>query len=269
MKFSLSRAFIICFSFCGAQGRAVEFVGHRGASHDAPENTLASFRLGWQQADACELDIHLTKDGQVVVSHDAKTKRTTGVDHKIAESTLAELRALDAGKWKGPQWAGEKLPTLAEVLALQPEHKRLCIEIKCGAEVRPELARVLRAAGKQPGQVVLIGFKLATMQEAKQLFPDLTVLWLAGLKKNMPPPRIADLVAQARAAGLDGLDLDYRFPIDAAAVKLATEAKLQFYVWTVDDPAVAQKLVAAGVQGITTNRPQWLREQLDAAQPLR
>jgi len=265
MKFFLSRAFLVSFAFCGAQARAVEFVGHRGASHDAPENTLASFRLGWQQAEACELDIHLTKDGQVLVSHDFNTKRTTGVDHKIAESTLAELRALDAGQWKGPQWAGEKLPTLAEVLALQPDRKRLFVEIKCGAEVLPELGRVVRAAGKQPGQVVLIGFKLETMQAAKKLYPDLTVLWLAGLKKNTPPPKLADLVAQARAAGLDGLDLDYRLPIDAAGVKVVTDAKLQCYVWTVDEPAVARKLIAAGVKGITTNRPQWLREQLAAA----
>jgi glycerophosphoryl diester phosphodiesterase len=262
VKFFLSRAFLIGFAFCGAQGRAMEFIGHRGASHDAPENTLASFRLGWQQADACELDIYLTKDGQIAVIHDASTQRTTGVAHNVAETTLAELRALDAGKWKGAQWAGEKIPTLAEVLALQPERKRLFIEIKCGAEVLPELGRVLRAAGKQPGQTVLIGFSLATMQQAKQLLPDQTVLWLAGLKKNTPPPRIADLVAQARAAGLDGLDLDYRLPIDDAGVKLVTDAKLQCYVWTVDEPAVAQKLVAPGVKGITTNRPQWLREQL-------
>ena len=91
---------------------------------------------------------------------------------------------------------------------------------------------------------------------------DLTVLWLAGLKKNAPPPKIADLAAQASAAGLDGLDLDYRLPIDAAGVKPVTDAKLQLYVWTVDEPVVARKLLTAGVKGITTNRPQWLREQL-------
>jgi glycerophosphoryl diester phosphodiesterase len=265
MNIFLSRMFLICFSFCGTASRAVEFIGHRGASHDAPENTLAAFRLGWQQTEACELDIHLTQDGQIVVSHDSTTLRTTGVELKIAERALAELRALDAGKWKGPSWAGEKLPTLAEVLALQPDRKRLFIEIKCGAEILPELGRVLRAAGKRPGQIVLIGFKLATLQQAKKLFPDTPVLLLAGLKKNTPPPQLADLIAKARAAGLDGLDLDYRLPIDATWVKTALEAKLQFYVWTVDDPTVAQKLVAAGVKGITTNRPQWLREQLAAA----
>ena len=252
----------------GLPGRALEFVAHRGASHDAPENTLAAFRLGWQQTDACELDIHQTKDGQIIVLHDADTKRTTGVAKKVADSTFAELRQLDAGQWKDARWAGEKIPTLAEVLALQPEGKRLFIEIKCGAGVLPELKRVLEAAHKRPGQIVLISFKLATMQQAKKLLPGLPALWIvSGGKQGTPPPKLPDLLAKARAAGLDGLDLDYRLPMDAGFVQAMAAAKLQLYTWTVDNPTVARKLVAAGVKGITTNRPQGLREQLAAAQP--
>ena len=78
----------------------VELVAHRGASEEAPENTLAAFRLGWQQADACELDIYLTKDGQIAVLHDATTKRTTGVDKPVSQQTMDELKGLDAGRWK-------------------------------------------------------------------------------------------------------------------------------------------------------------------------
>src|SRR5438477_173685 len=85
-----------------------EIVAHRGSSEEAPENTIASFRLGYEQADACELDIHLSKDGQVIVMHDANTKRTAGVDKPIAQQTLEELKALDAGKFKGEKFAGEK-----------------------------------------------------------------------------------------------------------------------------------------------------------------
>jgi glycerophosphoryl diester phosphodiesterase len=268
MKFFPARAFMVCLSFCGAQARAVQFIAHRGASHEAPENTLAAFRLGWQQTDACELDIYQTRDGQIVVLHDADTKRTTGVAKKVAESTLAELRALDAGKWKDTRWAGEKIPTLAEVLALQPAGKRLFIEIKCGPEVLPELKRVLEAAHKQPGQIILIGFKLTTMQQAKKLMPGLPALWIvSGGKKNAPPPKLVDLLAQARTVGLDGLDLDYRLPIDVDFVKAMATAKLQLCTWTVDDPAVAKKLVTAGVKALTTNRPQWLREQLTSPRP--
>lgn len=263
------KLFLACMSvggffFCGiSQLRAVELVAHRGASKDAPENTLVSLKLGWQQTDADELDIHVTKDGQIVVMHDLTTKRTTGTDRKVAESTLAELRLLDAGSWKGAQWAGEKIPTLAEVLAIQPEKKRLFIEIKCGDEILPELERVLRAAKKQPDQVVLIGFKIDVMKKARKLFPDLTLLLLASVDKNDPKlPKVEDLVAKAKQAGLDGLDLEGKFPIDKEFVKAVTDAKLQLYVWTVDDPVVARRLVEAGVRGITTNCPDVLGRQL-------
>src|SRR3954447_14069494 len=104
----------------------IEIIGHRGASHDAPENTLASFRLGWAQgADANELDIRLTRDAQVVVFHDVTTRRITGLDLPVAAQTLAQLQALDAGGWKDAAWAGEKIPALADVFATVPEGKRL------------------------------------------------------------------------------------------------------------------------------------------------
>src|SRR4051812_13053462 len=97
----------------------VEWIAHRGESYLAPENTLAAFKLTWELggADAGETDIHLTRDNQLVISHDKDTKRTTGTELLIKDSTLAQLRALDAGSWKDPKYSGEKLPTLAEALA--------------------------------------------------------------------------------------------------------------------------------------------------------
>src|SRR5688572_19130995 len=95
----------------------VEFIGHRGASFDAPENTVAAIKLAWEQkADGAEFDVYLTKDGKVAVIHDATTKRTAGADLKVAGSTLTELRALDVGRWKGEKFTGEKIPTLDEML---------------------------------------------------------------------------------------------------------------------------------------------------------
>src|SRR3954462_1817716 len=80
----------------------VEIVGHRGASYDAPENTVAAIKLAWEQkADGSEFDIYLTRDGKIAVMHDATAKRTAGADKKIADTPLAELRTLDAGRWKG------------------------------------------------------------------------------------------------------------------------------------------------------------------------
>lgn len=256
----------LLFTSLCAMSHATEIIAHRGASHDAPENTLASLRLGWEQgADANELDIHQTKDGQVIVIHDGTTKRNVGVDKPVVAQTLAELQALDAGVWKGAQWKGEKLPTLADALATIPDGKRMFIEIKCREEVLPALADVLRASGKKPEQLSIIGFDYETVKQAKKRFPGQRVYWIVSSKadkKTGKVPEIDDLIAKTKAAQLDGLDLDYKFPIDAAFVGKVKGAGLALYVWTVDDAQAAQNLAKAGVDGITTNRPAWLREQL-------
>jgi len=245
---------------------AVEIIAHRGASHDAPENTVAAFVLGWKQnAEAVELDIWLSKDGKIVCLHDDNTKRTAGVDKAVADQTLAELRALDAGSWKGPKWKGEKLPALDEVLALIPDGRRLVIEVKCGPEVLPELQRVIQASGKKPEQLVIIGFGYETMMQAKQRFPQIPVFYLHSYKKNKQTgefPPLDELIGKAKAAGLDGLNLNYEWPIDATFVQKVKSAGLKLYVYTVDDDKVAKKLAVAGVDGITTNRPEWLRSKM-------
>jgi glycerophosphoryl diester phosphodiesterase len=256
----------VALSLACTSAKGVEIVAHRGASHDAPENTLAAFRLGFEQkADAVELDVFLTRDGQIVAMHDRTTERTTGVARPVSEQTLDELRKLDAGSWKGAAWAGERIPTLAESVAIIPDGKRMLIEIKCGAEILPELARVLAACGKKPEQLAIIGFNYATMAEAKKLLPRHEVYWVVDhkpAKEGDPPPALADLAEKALAANLDGLDLNYRFPLDAASVQQLKRQNLKVLVWTVDKPEAAARLIAAGVDAITTNRPQWLRESL-------
>lgn len=269
MKKSLWLSVIVAHVSLGAvMSNAVEIVGHRGASYDAPENTMASFKLGYQQkADADELDIHLSSDGKIVVIHDFDTGRVTGVSNKVVKQTFEELRKLnagDSGKWKGKGF-DEKLPSLDEVLALIPDGKRLFIEIKVGPEIFPELEKSLQRAGKKPEQTALIGFGYETMKQAKVKFPNLQVYWLAGPegkpKKYAP---LDELFEKARAAKVDGLDLEQGFPIDAAFVKKMHDAGMKIYTWTVDKPEVARAEAAAGVDGITTNRPGWLREQLAA-----
>jgi glycerophosphoryl diester phosphodiesterase len=250
-----------------APARAPEFVGHRGASYDAPENTMSSFRLAWSQgAKGIELDIHLTKDSALVVSHDANTKRTTGVDRVIEESTLAELRQLDAGKWKGEQWAGERLPTLAEVLATIPEDGRCFIEVKKGAEVIPTLAKVIRESGKRPEQLAIISFQLDAVTEAKRELPKIEALYLASVKRDTTSgawtPSIEELIGKAKEAKVDGLDLSFNAPLDAETVRKIHGAGLRLVVWTIDDPAVAKRIVDLGVDGVTTNRAAWLRREV-------
>lgn len=256
---------MIVLCFAGLLTMQVEIIAHRGASGDAPENTMAAFRLGWEHGDANELDIHLTQDGQIVVLHDATTRRTAGLDKPVAQQTLAELRALDAGSWKGAAWAGEKIPTLKEVLDALPEKKRLYIEVKCGPEVLPELQRTIGAAAPKAAQLAIIGFSRETMVQAKKLLPKIPVYWIVPSKpdpKTNRAPDLDDLIATCRAGGLDGLDLHHGFPIDAAFVAKVRAAGLKLLTWTVDDPETARKHAAAGVDGITTDRPALLRRML-------
>ena len=248
---------------------SVEIIAHRGASHDAPENTLAAFKLGWEQkADADELDIYLSKDNEIVVMHDKSTKRTAKLDKPIAEQTLSELRQLDAGSWKGPQFAGERIPTLKEALATMPAEKKLFIEIKCGPEVLPHLQKTLSESGKSPRQLVIICFEAETLRKARPLFPNLELYWLVAWPKDKageppaPGPQLADLIATAKAAGFNGLNLQADFPIDKPFVEKVSAAGLKLYTWTVNDADRARELASAGVAGITTDRPAWMREEL-------
>ncbi len=158
---------------------AVEIVAHRGASYDAPENTLPAVELGWQQgADAVEVDIHQTSDGKVVAIHDSDTRRVTGKPGVVAEMRLDQLLLLDAGAWKAAQWSGTRIPTLEQVLETVPPGKTLVVEIKCSRDVLPELERVLDASGKRQ-QVMLIAFDYETISEAKQTMPDRPCYWLS------------------------------------------------------------------------------------------
>ncbi|OWK43048.1 glycerophosphodiester phosphodiesterase [Fimbriiglobus ruber] len=242
----------------------VEIVGHRGASHDAPENTVASFKLSWaQKADGSELDIYLTKDGKAVVIHDKDTKRTAGTGMAVPGATLDELRALDVGRWKGERFAGEKIPTLDEMLATAPTGKRVFVEVKCGPEVVAELDRVLRASKLEPNQTPVIAFSADVIAAVKKARPDVPAYWLVTLNPKGAKPRMAEeLIAKAKEIHADGLDLSASDVLDDAFARKVKAAGLKLYVWTVNDPIVAKRLVGIGVDGITTDRPGWLREQL-------
>jgi len=250
------------------QGIALEISGHRGASHDAPENTLAAVNLAWKRgADSVEIDIYLSKDGHIVAIHDATTKRYGGPDRKVADQTLAELKSLDVGRWKDQKFTGERIPTLLEVLATIPPGKRLFIEIKAGAEIIPELKRVLKQSGRKPAEAALIGFSYKTMTAAKRVLPQHTAYWIVSVKRNKQTgvwsPAIDEMIEKTKAAKLDGLDLgNAPAVIDREYVQRVKRAGLGLYVWTVNDKNEARRLRDAGVDGITTDRPGWLRKSL-------
>jgi glycerophosphoryl diester phosphodiesterase len=243
----------------------IEIVAHRGASYDAPENTVAAIKLAWDQgADAAEFDVHLSKDGRIVVIHDKDTKRVAGLDKKVVDQTFAELRQLDVGIWKGERFRGEKVPSLEEMLHTVPAGKRVFIEVKCGPEIVPELDWVLRASRLKPEQTPVISFHADVVAAIKKARPGLESYWIVSLKpaKGKKLPTAEELIAKAQAIRADGLDLSASEILDAAFARKVRAARLKLFVWTVNDLPVARRMVALGVDGITTDRPGWLREQL-------
>lgn len=252
-KIFLILAFMMSFHSVFSQ---LEYIAHRGASYLAPENTVASANLAWALgADAVEIDIHLSKDGQVVVNHDKDTKRTAGENYLIKDTDAEVLRKLDVGKWKAEKYAGEKMPFLAEVIETVPAGKKLVVEIKCGPEVLPALKKVVELSGKQD-QIVFIAFGWQTILDTKKQFPDHACYWLSSTKSGLQAR-----MKQASELGLDGVNLQSKL-IDKKVMEQANKQGLEMLCWTVDDPAEAKRLTKLGVAGITTNRPAWLKEQM-------
>ena len=245
----------------------VEIIAHRGASHDAPENTLESVKLGWAQgADAVEVDVYLSKDGHIVVHHDSDTKKLAGVDRKVVDQTLAELRQLDVGAWKGPKWKGVRIPELDDVLATIPEGRRMFVEVKCGPEIVPDLVRAFGRSGKKPKQLVVISFDYEVVKQTKVRLPKIACFYLSSFEKDKktgePKPSAEELIAKAKAAKLEGLNVNYKRLANDAFIKKVQAAGLELFTWTVNSPAEARRLARLGINGITTDRPGWLRERM-------
>ncbi len=256
---------LLAFLLMPVPSHTQEIIAHRGYSAIAPENTLAAFRLAWERgADACELDLYLAADGRIAVLHDADTKRTTGVPGKVAEMTLAELQRLDAGSWKGTDYAGERIPALSEALATLPEgSRRFFLEIKDTTRVVPVLVRELEAWRHRADQLCLIAFDRDVAREAKKAMPWIEVYRLSsGQTRDGHPVDFGQLIRDTQADGLDGLNLGLRFDWTPESVAAIRAAGLKLYAWTVNQPDHARRLAALGVDGITTDDPVLIREVL-------
>lgn len=252
--------------------RDTELIGHRGASFEAPENTLAAFRLAWEEgADGVEGDFRLTRDGEIVCLHDPTTRRTAGVRLTVADSTLAQLRELDVGSWKGEKWAGEPIPTLREVIATVPPGKRLFIELKCGPEILLPLAAILAESALPHEQTVILAFSAEVVAEARQLLPHVKALWITDYKRKWQSgdwsPSIEAVLQTLERSGASGLASKAHKFVDASFVQALRAAGMEFHVWTVNAPRIATRFLALGADSITTNRPGWLRSGLRTPTP--
>ena len=271
MKATLVRVALGCAlasMFCQmATAGGVEIIAHRGASHDAPENTLESVKLGWVQgADAVEVDVYLSKDGHIVVHHDSDTKKLAGVDRKVVDQTLAELRQLDVGSWKGAKWKDVRIPKLDDVLATIPEGRRMFVEVKCGPEIVPGLAKAFKRSGKASEQLVVISFDYEVVKQAKARLPKIACFYLSSFEKDKKTGRLKpsaeELIAMAKLAKLEGINVNYKGLANEVFIEKVHAAGLELFTWTVNSPTEARRLAKLGIRGITTDRPAWLRDQI-------
>ena len=130
----------------------------------------------------------------------------------------------------------------------------------------PALCDAITRAGKRPEQTVIISFNAEALAAAKQKLPQLKAYYLSSLKQDKQTkewsPTVDEIIAKAKKIGADGVDVQSKPPLDAQFVRNVKNARLEIYAWTVDDPEEARRLIEYGVDGITTNRAAWMREQL-------
>ncbi|HKI52210.1 MAG TPA: glycerophosphodiester phosphodiesterase family protein [Geothermobacteraceae bacterium] len=226
---------------------------HRGASADAPENTLAAFALAEQQrADGIELDVQLSRDGVPLILHDEILERTTDGRGRVDQQNWSELRKLDAGSWFGSEFAGERLPSLAEVLEWADDRLLLNLEVKT-----PSVADALLRLLKQfPWARVLISsFDHRLLAALRNVAPDLR---LGFLNDSRFWRRALQRATRARAVSFHPRVDQVSRPLLAAC----QAAELAVYPWTVDSAVVAHRLRGLGVAGVFSNRPGLLRREL-------
>jgi len=252
--------------FLDTEAARPRVIAHRGFSGVAPENTLAAIQkaidLG---ADMAEIDVLLSRDRRVVVIHDATVDRTTDGRGPVADLSLKELRHLDAGSWFSDEFAGEKLPTLAEVLDLVRGRILLNVEIKTEAvtsEIEGGIVeRVLRliAERQMDDQVMLSSFDPEALRQARQLDASIrtATLYNKKLHRGMGPLEIM------AAVGSNGFNLSAR-QLDADILRVCHRQRRPVAVYTVDEPAKMKRLIAMGVDAIFTNRPDRMLELLAA-----
>ena len=244
-------------------------IAHRGASHEAPENTLAAFRLAMEQgADGIEADFRLTRDGRVICLHDPATGRTAGIDLVVAEASFDELRRLDVGGWKGSGWQGERIPSLEEVLVQLPPGKRFFIELKSGTEIIEPLREILAGSPVPHEQLRLLAFDSRLVATLKEQLPGIRVClnvdYRWSLRRFALRQSREELLETLEQCCADGLSSQAHPLLDTKFTRELHRRGKEVHVWTVNSPRRADHYKGIGVDSIMTNRPGLLRNRLMA-----
>lgn len=234
---------------------------HRGASSAAPANTLAAFLLAAELgADGIELDVHLSRDGEAIVIHDFGLEATTDGQGQVREHTLAELKELDAGSWYDPAFAGQRIPTLQEVVDTVGHRLLINIELKTrglrDVGLAAEVVRIIEDNNLSE-RVIVSSFSPFILRRVGQANPTIPVGLLYAPEQSLVLRR----AWLRRFVQANALHPHYSV-VDAGYARWARERGYRLHVWTVDDPDAMQEMVRCGVDLIITNRPELLGKVL-------
>jgi glycerophosphoryl diester phosphodiesterase len=224
-------------------------IAHRGASAAAPENTMAAFRQAVRMgATFIETDLQLTKDARLVAMHDPTLDRTSSGRGLVRDYTLADLRQFDAGAWFGPQFAGEKIPTIEEIIGFARENDVVFyLEVKHDTwGMEHALVGALREL-KEAARAAVISFDANAIANVRRFDPT----FITGFLYDRPVP---DPVQKAVGLGARQIVPHFKL-LDKDLVDAAHAAHLQVVTWTVNEAADMRKVLATGVNGVMTDHP--------------
>ncbi len=229
-------------------------MAHRGASTEAPENTMAAFQKAIDDmADYIELDVQLTNNGEVIVMHDSNAYRTTGVDANIVNMTYKEVKTLDAGSWFSDEYVGENVPSLKEVLELTQGKIKLNIELKPadnGTALAKNTVRLIEKYN-MVNDCVITSFSESALKAVKTYNQEI---------------KVGYILSAAYGDFYDMKDIDF-FSVNAAFLSKRTidaihNSGKRVYAWTVNNKEAIKNLTNKGVDGIITDNPVLARETI-------
>lgn len=229
-------------------------MAHRGASTEAPENTMAAFQKAIDDmADYIELDVQLTNNGEVIVMHDSNAYRTTGVDANIVNMTYKEVKTLDAGSWFSDEYVGENVPSLKEVLELTQGKIKLNIELKPadnGTALAKNTVRIIEKYN-MVNDCVITSFSESALKAVKTYNQEI---------------KVGYILSAAYGDFYDMKNVDF-FSVNAAFLSKRTidaihNSGKQVYAWTVNNKDSIKNLTNKGVDGVITDNPVLARETI-------
>ncbi|MDC0028154.1 glycerophosphodiester phosphodiesterase family protein [Gammaproteobacteria bacterium] len=241
----------------------VKIIGHRGASDDAPENTISSIKEAFMQgADGVEVDVRLTKDERVVCIHDKNTIRTTGLSLEVKNTNYGELKNLDAGSWKGAAWKDELIPSLEEVLKEVPINKEIFIEIKTSLEIIDPLISLVLSSKIMQKNITMISFNAEVIKEIKLRLPEVTCNLLTAFDPSYNEKDLPQLLKKIDA---DGVGVQNHAKLTKDFIEKIKNINKDVHVWTVNEGEKAKKYSLLGLSSITTNKPRHIKYFLSAS----